>query len=609
MQEKTKHIGDTLRAYAIAVAIVLTTLGIRLGLVPWLGYKAPFLLFFVAVMAAAQFCGRGPGIAATILSLLTTWYFLMPKINSFAMESTIDAFNLLIFFAAGCGITLLCDRLRNAVTIAARRERTTEALLESAAQGIIGVKADGRIAIVNSMTERLFGYTRAELLGEPMEILIPEGKRDVHRTHRTSFQSNPNPRPMGLGLELAGRRKDGSEFRAEVSLSWVETEEGRLSVAFITDITARRRAEESLRDQAEMLDLAQDPIFTWNSEGVIRHWNHGAEALYGFTAQEAIGRVVRDLLQTKLAVPGDGFEPDLVQGGAWIGEIEYTTKAGNRVVVESRMVVYQRALGDRLILETNRDITERKRVAEEIAILNASLERRVHDRTSQLEAANKELEAFAYSVSHDLRAPLRGIDGWSMAFLEDYGAQCDERGKSYLNRVRSETQRLGQLIDDLLEFSRVTRLQIAHRPVNLTALANKITGRLLDFETTREIQFVIEPDLRAEGDESLLAVVLTNLFENAVKFTKGRSPAIIEFGQVNSESGPEFFVRDNGVGFDMRYAHNLFGVFQRLHKASEFAGTGIGLATVARIINRHGGSIRAESKIGEGAVFYFRVSS
>ena len=253
------------------------------------------------------------------------------------------------------------------------------------------------------------------------------------------------------------------------------------------------------------------------------------------------------------------------------------------------------------------DVTERKHAEEALHQLNAELEQRVRQRTSALEAANRELEAFAHSVSHDLRAPLRGIDGWSLALLEDNGGQLDAQGRKHLDRVRSEAQRMGRLIDDLLHLSRVSRTEMMVRPVDFTALAGTIVARLKEANPGRPIEFLVAPRLTCTGDVRLLEIALTNLLANAVKFTAPRNPARIEFGQDQGESPCTFFVRDNGVGFDMAYARMLFAPFQRLHKTSEFPGTGIGLATVQRVIRRHGGRIWAESQVGMGATFYFTL--
>ena len=252
------------------------------------------------------------------------------------------------------------------------------------------------------------------------------------------------------------------------------------------------------------------------------------------------------------------------------------------------------------------DITVRKLAELEISRLNGELERRVRERTAQLEGSNQELEAFAYSVSHDLRAPLRGIRGFSEVLIERHAQQLDAEGQELLHRACASAHRMNRLIDDLLKLSRVGRSELRWQPVDLTALAEAVVARLREAEPARQVEVIIEPNLRAGGDERLLSVVLDNLLGNAWKFTSRQPAARIEFGY---SAGPElaFFVRDNGVGFDMGHVGKLFGVFQRLHSAEEFPGTGIGLATVHRIVKRHRGRVWAEGKVNQGATFHFAL--
>jgi len=241
--------------------------------------------------------------------------------------------------------------------------------------------------------------------------------------------------------------------------------------------------------------------------------------------------------------------------------------------------------------------------------LNADLERRVIERTARLEALNRELEAFSYSVSHDLRAPLRSIDGFSQSLLEDYAGRLDDTGRDYLCRVRAASQRMAQLIDDLLNLSRITRAEIYREEVDLSALARSIVAELQKSQPERPVEFTIAPGLAAEGDARLLRIALENLLNNAWKFTSKHPAARIEFGAMEQEGQTVYFIRDDGAGFDMAYADKLFGAFQRLHTASEFPGTGIGLATVQRIIHRHGGCVWARGEVERGATFYFTLTT
>jgi light-regulated signal transduction histidine kinase (bacteriophytochrome) len=255
------------------------------------------------------------------------------------------------------------------------------------------------------------------------------------------------------------------------------------------------------------------------------------------------------------------------------------------------------------------DITDRKRAEDEVRRLNASLETRVRQRTAELEASTKELDAFAYSVSHDLRAPLRSLHGFSDALLEDYGDIIDDVGKDYLHRLQRNVGRMGRMIDDLLNLSRATRAELDRCQVDLSAMCQDVVADLQAGDPDRVATLVVPAGLTADADPHLLRLALQNLLANAWKFTSKRDEAVIEVGRTVRSGETFFFVRDNGVGFDMTYAGKLFDAFQRLHTTSDFEGTGIGLAIVARVVRRHGGRIFAEAEADRGATFYFNLMS
>jgi PAS domain S-box-containing protein len=383
--------------------------------------------------------------------------------------------------------------------------------------------------------------------------------------------------------------------------------------------TVRRRIEADLvqaRDrlqvevaertqQASLLNLTHDTIFVRDTRDIITYWNRGAEELYGWTAAEAVGKRSHDLLQTVFPESIDHIGAELVRAGRWEGELRHVKADGSAVVVSSRWSLRRDEANQPLaVLETNNDITERKRREEQIRDLNHELEKR----STALAASNKELEAFAYSVSHDLRAPLRHMVGFAELLQKNAATLFDEKSHRYMGIILDSAKRMGTLIDDLLAFSRIGRTETQKTPVNLDHLVKEALSEVEPETKGRDIVWRIDKLPDCYGDRSMLRLVLVNLLSNAVKFTRPRSQAEIEVGCANGNPDEiVVFVRDNGAGFDMKYVDKLFGVFQRLHHADAFEGTGIGLATVQRIIHRHGGKVRAEGALNQGATFYFSV--
>jgi PAS domain S-box-containing protein len=378
----------------------------------------------------------------------------------------------------------------------------------------------------------------------------------------------------------------------------------------------RRRIEQELRQardeletevaersqQASLLNLTHDTIFVRDVSDVITYWNRGAEELYGWQAEEAIGKHAHQLLQTVFPMPIDEIRGELLRAGRWEGELDKRKADGTQVAVASRWSL-RRDEQERpiAILETNNDITDRKRRELEIRKLNEDLEKR----TTELQATNKELEAFAYSISHDLRAPLRHTVGYTELLQKNASSILDEKNRRYMTMILESAKRMGNLIDDLLAFSRIGRAETRKTIVSLESLVKEALHEVRPETEGRNIAWTVGalPDLY--GDRSMLRLAFVNLISNAVKFTRTRSQAEIEIGCTDGKDDETVvFVRDNGVGFDMKYVNKLFGVFQRLHQTEAFEGTGIGLATVQRIVHRHGGRVWAEGLVGGGATFY-----
>lgn len=363
-------------------------------------------------------------------------------------------------------------------------ESRLRTLLESVPDGVLVADAEGRIELANNQMTTLFGYQPDELVGERVEVLLPERFRERHVGHRGHYAEAPRARSMGAERELFGLRKDGGEFPVAVSLSPVTFDYGGRTIASIRDVTDQRRNERRIRE------------------------------------------------------------------------------------------------------------------------LNARLQRDKND----LQAVNKELEAFSASVSHDLRSPLRAIDGFSDALLEDYADKLDDEGRGYLMRVRSGAQRMGALIDDMLDLARITRVDMSEDRLDISGIARQIAEELAEAEPTRTVEFAIAGDLAAQGDRRLVTIALRNLLGNAFKFTRDRADARVEVGAEDRDGETVYFVRDNGAGFDMNYAGHLFGAFKRLHDARDFPGSGVGLATVQRVIHRHGGRVWADGEVGVGASFFFTLA-
>jgi PAS domain S-box-containing protein len=470
-------------------------------------------------------------------------------------------------------------------------------------------------------------------------------------------------RPISVLAEAAEQVRARGDYARRVPAAGGD-EIAILGRSFNAMMHAVQERENDLRQlgvfQRTILSNVAYGIISATPDGVVTSFNPAAERLLGYPAEEVVGkqtpalwhdpdemaRRARQLSEELGETVAPGFAVFVARACRGLPEEnEWTLIRKDRTRVPALLSVT--ALRDERgqitgYVGLTSDLTERRRAEEALRKLNEELEQRVQARTTdlqakgdelrenqralvnlvedmnektvaleaaniKLEAVNKELEAFSYSVSHDLRAPLRSLDGFSQALIEDYGGKLDAPAQHYLQRIRSGSQRMARLIDDLLNLSRLSRGELGRETVNLSSLAQDIVGELARREPDRKVALALAPHAMVTGDPRLLRVMLENLLGNAWKFTAKQPDAKLEFGQTQQDGQPAYFVRDNGAGFDMNYASRLFGAFQRLHSTEEFPGTGIGLATVQRIIHRHGGRVWAESQVGAGATFYFRL--
>ena len=408
-------------------------------------------------------------------------------------------------------------------------------------------------------------------------------------------------------------RRAYDEVEIRVKERTAELEQANQSLK--AEIFERRRAESALRDSEErfrtLVHMAPLPMVYVSHNGHFNLINDRFVRTFGYTLDDV--PTLDDWF--KLAYPDIEYRNQVIS--TWevvvhealkqetdIKPIEYhvTCKDGKVRIIEISGIF----IGED-ILSILFDVTERRNAEDEIKRINTSLEQRVVERTVELKTSNSELEAFSYSVSHDLRAPLRSIDGWSLALEEDFYHDLGDKGREYIDRVRNETQRMGRLIDDMLKLSRVSRIEMNKVHIDLSALIQTILDRLMEINQDQPCEINIQPGMEVFGDFSMIEIALTNLIDNAIKFTGRQPKPVIEFGTTVHAGEPAWYIRDNGIGFDMAYSNNLFGAFQRMHKQSDFPGTGIGLATVKRIIHRHGGIIWVDSKPGQGTTFYFTL--
>jgi PAS domain S-box-containing protein len=488
------------------------------------------------------------------------------------------------------------------------------AIVESSNDAIIGKDLESKVISWNTGAERMFGYAAAEMLGQPITRL-----QSPDRPEEEASILEEVKRGRTRHYETVRIRKDGRPIKVSLSVSPIKNSHGEIIgvSSIVQDITERKRAERELQESrarsADIIGSAMDAIISVDAGQHITIFNEAAERMFDCPRGEALGQ------------PLDRFIPARFRAAhrehvAVFGRTGITSRAMGNL----RPLSGLRANGEEFPIEASishidvggqqtytvilRDITERKRAEEQILQLNAELEQRVEERTAELTAANNELESFTYSVAHDLRAPLRHIDAFSKILSEDCAPSLPAEAQHYLSNIRTSATKMSQLVDDLLNLARVGRQELNRQSTPLSELVDEVLEELKEETAGRKLEWHLQPLPAVECDPGLMKQVFANLLSNAVKYTRSRPVGVIEVGYRKMNGDSAVYVRDNGVGFNMKYADKLFGVFQRFHRAEEFEGTGVGLATVDRIVRKHGGHIWAEAAVDKGATFYFTVA-
>jgi PAS domain S-box-containing protein len=521
-------------------------------------------------------------------------------------------------------------------------EARLQAILDGVLDSIITIDANGIIVAVNPAVVKTFAYEAVELVGRNVKMLMPEPERSSHDGYLARYRSTGMTKAIGVGRELEGLTKTGEVFPIELTITELLLDGQRLFVGLIRDISERVRSEAARAQQAaelarqgedlvrsqhdleaqklmlrSVLDSVTEGLVAADERGKFILWNPAAERIVGLSAADqfledwiahygaylpdTVTPFPREKNPLLLAVGGEASSAEIfvrhpgLDRGAWI-ESSGTPLRDKDGVVRGGVIAL-------------RDITQRKTDEMEIRGLNEELEARIAQRTAQLEIASQELESFSYSVSHHLRAPLRHISGFSRILVKDFGSALMPEARAHLQHIEDAIIRMGLLVDGLLGYARLGRQSLHLHPTDLNALVAQVILMVESEYEGREVEWRIGPLPDIECDPILTGQVLQNLLSNALKFSRGRRRAVIEIDSIQQMGAPPVIrVRDNGAGFDMNYAQKLFGVFQRLHTDSEFDGTGVGLATVQRIIQKHGGRVWAEAEADHGATFYFTLS-
>jgi PAS domain S-box-containing protein len=623
--------------YVVAVALTAAALGVRLWLEPALTDRIPFATFFAAVALTAWFGGFGPCLAAIVLGSLASWYFVLEPRYTFALHLPYQSLGLSTFIVTGLVMAGFSGQTRAALRAmhdaqleserramdAERGRQILNTLLANVPEGITmaGGPPDFPIIAQSKFAEDLMGPAARSILGVSAGehifrsgIFRPDGvtepaREEVPLYRATRFGEVIQNEPWVLC------RYDGEPIHVLVNTVPIKDACGAITggVGCWRDVTEQRALMQALADSEQRFratfEQAAVGVAHVSIDGRWLRVNERLCKMTGYNRDELLARSFRDI-----TYPSD-LDRDLLHMSALLaGEIpsyslekRYVHRDRSIFWIAITVALVRKEGVPQYFISVIEDISKRKAAEAEIRRLNEELEVRVEERTAELSAANRELEAFSYSVSHDLRAPLRSIEGFSRIVLEDYGDRLPTEAREYLARVCDSTKNMGQLIDDLLEFSRLGRKPLATQVVELRDIAQTCIAELRASHPDRIVHVTVGELPRWRCDPALMRQVFANLLSNAIKFSQHSVDPRVSVGSLTQGHETVVYVRDTGTGFDMRYADKIFGVFERLHRAEEYAGTGVGLAIVKRIVERHAGRIWAESQPGHGATFYFTL--